>query len=149
MATQESAKTAESKADATESKAQAAINTTIENMIVGQEKLAETLEAASKRSLRVGEEIMATVIAGQRDVVDLSKTIATEPQAYAKNMDALMNTVIGFQQRSLDVAKILYREQSDAADNAKNVWGPMFASTEQMRTKFKEMSAAWVKPFSA
>ena len=149
MATQESTQATEPEAEATESKAQAAINTYIENMIAGQEKLTEAFETATKRSLRVGAEVVSAFAVGQRDVVDLSKTMAAEPRAYAKNMNAVMDTFIGMQQRSLDIAKIIYREQSEAADNAKNIWEPMFASTEEWRGKFKEMSAAWTKPLSA
>jgi hypothetical protein len=149
MATQESTPSAESAVDAAESKARATLSTYIDNLIAGQEKLTESFEAAGKRSLRVSEEIMAAIIAGQRDVVDLSKSLAAEPRAYAKNMNAAMDMFIGMQQRSLAVAKILYREQSDAADIAKTAWEPMLASTAELRSKFRELSAAWMKPLSA
>ncbi|MEM7542462.1 MAG: hypothetical protein AAF384_12895 [Pseudomonadota bacterium] len=131
----------------TESKIKAAMGSYFEKAIEGQEKMTEAFETATKRSFRMSEEITGAIVAGQRDLVEFSKSVAAEPDAYAKNIDAFMNLMIGAQQRSIEVSKNIIREQTDAAGEMKDAFEPVVASAKEMREKMGEFN--WMKPLAS
>ena len=93
----------------------AATQSIIERLQTGHERFAEALCTSRARSARVADKFVEILLAGQREAIELSKSISIEPTAYGKNMETFVQSLSTAQERMLDLAKTVYREQAEAA----------------------------------
>ncbi|MGR8921431.1 MAG: hypothetical protein ACU85V_17580 [Gammaproteobacteria bacterium] len=116
----------------------------IDRLSTGHEKYAERVEAARARSARVADTVIEAMMAAQRDAIALTKTMAAEPTAYAKNAEAYMDALSTAQERTLDVAKTIYREQADATAEFRSAFEGMFKANEAFTKPFQKMTEMWM-----
>jgi lipoate synthase len=110
----------------------------------GHEKYAEAVKTLRERNARVADVFTDAMMTGQREAIELSKTLAAEPTAYAKNMDTLVQAMSGVQERALEVAKTLYREQAEAAGEYRAVAEKTFEASKAFGKPFEKMTAMWM-----
>ncbi len=115
----------------------------LERLEAGHERFAETLSTVRERNARVTDKFVEALIAGQRDALSLGKAFAAEPTAYGKNMEAVMESMSAAQERALDVAKTVYREQAEAGAEFRGMLEKSFESAKVFTKPFEQMTAAW------
>lgn len=91
----------------------------IERMITSHERFTEALTVSRARTSRMTDKFFEIVLAGQRDAIELGKSMSVDPSAYGKNMEAIMHSLTTAQERALDLAKTVYQEQTEAATEAR------------------------------
>ncbi|MEM7467627.1 MAG: hypothetical protein AAF387_12200 [Pseudomonadota bacterium] len=141
--------TMENTAEAIEEKIEDSIEDGVEKIIDAQEKMATIFDTMSQRGLKVSEEWVKAVSGTQKDFLTLYKDIAKEPRSYGKNIEAWMGSLTDVQKRSLDFAKVVYQEQTEAAEEMKEVFDPYFASSKQFSESAKSWMNMWAKPFQS
>lgn len=139
----------ENTAEAIEEKIEDTIEDGVEKIIDVQEKMATIFDTVSKRSLKVGEEWVKAVSGTQHDFLNLYKDMAKDPQSYGKNIEAMMGSMTDVQKRTLDFAKVVYQEQTEAATEMKEMFDPYFASSKQFSEGAKSWMKMWSKPFQS
>ena len=92
---------------------------------------------------------MNAVSGTQKEFLNLYKDIAKEPRSYGKNVEAWMGSMTEMQKRSVDFAKVVYKEQTEAASEVKEIFNPYFASGKQFGETAKGWMNMWTKPFQA
>ena len=149
MSTENTTEAIEEKLEAFEEKIEDTIESGVEKVIDAQEKMATVFDSLSKRSLKVGEEWVNAVSGTQKEFLNLYKDIAKEPRSYGKNVEAWMGSMTEMQKRSLEFAKVVYKEQTEAATDVKEIFNPYFTSSKQFSENAKSWMNMWSKPFQS
>jgi hypothetical protein len=117
------------------------------------EKLAERHDQISKvlkdghlRSHKIGAELVDALVAGQRDMLELAQQVATKPQDFAGNVKAMVDAVSAAQERSLNVAKVLYREQADGGAEMRKIFQSACDSSDTLTEAGRNIVNFWIKP---
>lgn len=118
-------------------------NAYIERLIQGHERFASALDNARARNARVADKFVEALVAGQRDALSLGKTMLAEPTAYAKNMDAVMHSLSAAQERAVEVAKTVYREQAEAGTALRTAAESAFESGKAWFPSFEKLTSLW------
>ncbi|MGE0485614.1 MAG: hypothetical protein AB7Q81_15825 [Gammaproteobacteria bacterium] len=118
-------------------------NAYIERLLAGHARLTDAMATARARNARVADKFFEVLIAGQRDALELGKTMATEPTAYAKNMEAVMQSMSVAQERALDVAKTVYREQAEASGEMREAAEKAFSSFKTWTPDLEQFGKLW------
>jgi len=115
----------------------------VQRLLKGHERMACAFEATRARNARLADKVFSALIAGQRDALELGKVLVQQPTAYAKNMEAMMHTLSVAQERALDVAKTVYREESDAVGELRTATEQAFESSKGWMPAMEKMSGLW------
>ncbi len=140
----------------TETKVEDAVNETAEKvgktvenvldkLVENQARLTEAATTARDRSRRVTDEYLRSLAETQRDVLDLSKKLASNPTAYNSNIEAFLESTTATQSRAMEITKLFYREQADATAEFQKLVAPLFESTKGFADISKNMQAFWPK----
>lgn len=130
--------------DAITSKMSEAADTYFEKLNENHERLASGFETARARSSRIADKMLEATVNGQREAINLGKTIAAEPTAYAKNMEAFMAAMTSAQERTLEVAKTVYQEQADAAAEMRASAERAYQGVQAFTKPFEGFAANWM-----
>lgn len=114
-----------------------------DKLLAGHERMTDAMHAARNRSIRVSEEIVNWVATGQRETLELAKHLAAEPTAYAKNMETVLNSATRAQESTLNLAKLMYREQAESTAALREYAAPMFASSKNFGETAKKLASFW------
>ena len=120
-------------------------NAYIDRLAATHERFAEGVETTRERSARITDKVVEAVIAGQRDAIKLTRTVAAAPTDYSKNMEAVMESFTSAQERTLDVAKTLYREQAEAGAELRGLLERTFESSKAFTKPFAKMNEMWAQ----
>ena len=118
-------------------------NAYIENLLKGHERFSAALEATRARNARLADKFFATLLANQRDVLSFGKTMVAAPTAYAKNAEAAMQSMSAAQERALDFAKTLYREQAEATAEMRDAATEAFESVKVAMPPLEKLTSLW------
>ena len=141
---------------ATETKAEEAVNATVEKvgktvenvldkLVENQTRLIEAATTARDRSRRVTDEYLRSLAETQRDMLDLTKKVAANPTAYKSNIEAFLESTTATQSRAMELTKMFYREQADATANFQQPVAPLFESTKGFADISKNFQTFWQK----
>lgn len=119
-------------------------NAYLERLLCSHERFADALGTARARRARVADKCLELLLAGQRDAIVLSKGLVSQPAAYGKNMEAFLQSLSTAQERALELAKAVYREQTDAAAEARAVAERAFAASKTLAQPFEKFSGMWM-----
>lgn len=111
-------------------KAGKTIESTLDKLVDSQTRLLEAAETARDRSRRLSDEYLKSVADAQRDVIELTKTIASQPTEMGKNMEAVLESATAAQARAMEITKNFYREQAEATSELQRLVSPLFQPTE-------------------
>lgn len=115
----------------------------LERLLEGHEKFAAALEASRARNARIADKFFATLLANQREALALGKAMASAPTAYGKNMEAAMHSLSAAQERALDFAKTVYREQADASGELRDAATRAFEAARKLAPSADKLGAWW------
>ena len=119
-------------------------NAYIERLEQGHGRYAERFATARARNARIADKFVESMMAGQRDALELTKAVTADPTAYGKNMEAIMQSMSTAQERALDAAKTLYREQAEATAELRTIAEKMFESSKGLAKPFEKMTSMWM-----
>lgn len=140
------ATTTKSTKSAKETPAKEAVNTYLDTLTEGHQKMTEALKEARTRGLRVSEELVDSILAGQRDILELSKRLALNPTDIAGNMKAVLEAATTAQERALAFAKLMYREQSDVSGELRKMFQSVFDNSTNVGQTARKLASFWIKP---
>lgn len=119
-----------------------------ENMNKGAEKMAEGFAVARERNARIMDQFVESVTSGQKDFIELSRTVASQPTDYRSNMQLMLDTMNRRQACALEFGKAVYREQSDMSstvtENMNKLFAPMREAGIDWTAPYKKMAEYWV-----
>lgn len=119
-----------------------------ENMSKGAEKLAEGFAEARERNTRIMNQFVESVTSGQKDFIELSRTVASQPTDYRTNMQLMLDTMNRRQACALELGKVVYREQADMSSAVNENMGKLFAPMREAgidwTAPYKKMAEYWV-----
>lgn len=115
----------------------------IERLEAGHDKLANGISNLRARNARVTDKVIETMLANQREALRLGKTVIAEPTAFGKNMQAMMESLTAAQERAIDVAKTVYREQAEATTEIRGALEKSFDGAKGFTKPFEQMTSAW------
>lgn len=107
--------------------------------------LTSALKESYERSQRINAEIVEAFIAGQRDMLDLAKQISAQPQDYASNIKAVVDATTVAQARALDIAKTLFREQTNVNGEFRKIFDTACAVTGPLGEASRNVLKFWTK----
>ncbi len=116
----------------TTANAKYSVDSYFESLAKGAEKMADSFAVARERNARIMDQFVESVTSGQKDFIELGRTVAGQPTDYRANTQALLDTLNRRQACALELGKTIYREQSDATS----------AVTERMEKLFEPMRTA-------
>lgn len=116
----------------------------LERLESSHARFVEAVGTARERSARVVDKVVESLLAGQRDALKLSKTIAAQPTEYGKNIEALLQSVTSAQERTLEVAKTVYRTNSEIAAEARAVAAQAMETTKTLGKPFERLTSLWM-----
>lgn len=91
----------------------------LERLESGQARFAAALGSARERAARVTDKLVENLLASQRDALNLGKTLAAQPTEYGKNVEVVLHSLTSAQERALELAKTMYRTNSEIATEAR------------------------------
>ncbi|MEX2480285.1 MAG: hypothetical protein WD928_05425 [Gammaproteobacteria bacterium] len=118
-------------------------NAYIERLMKSHERFAAALEATRARNARLSDKFFETMMANQREALSFGKTLASEPTAYGKNMEAAMQSMTAAQERALDFAKTLYREQAEASSEIRDAATETFEEVKKIVPPMEKLTSMW------
>lgn len=98
----------------TTTNAKYSVDSYFENLAKGAEKMADSFAVARERNARIMDQFVHSVTSGQKDFIELGRTVAGQPTEYRANMQAMLDTMNRRQACALELGKTIYKEQSDA-----------------------------------
>lgn len=116
----------------------------LERLQQSHERFAEVVGSVRARNARISDKFIETIIAGQRDALELGKTVAAQPAAFGKNLEAVMQSLTAAQERALELSKTLYRAQTEAAADARALTERLLDSSKNFGKPFGKISALWM-----
>ncbi|MSR14170.1 MAG: hypothetical protein EXR86_06300 [Gammaproteobacteria bacterium] len=116
-----------------------------EKLTERHEQISKALQDSQLRSQRIGTEFVNALIAGQRTLLELTQQFATKPQDLAGNVKAMVDAVTVAQERSLSVAKVLYREQADAGSEVRKIFQSACDSSDTLGEAGRNLLNFWTK----
>ncbi len=108
-------------------------------------QISKALQETQQRSQRIGTEFVNAVVAGQKDLLELTQQIATKPQDFAANVKAMVDAVSVAQERTLNLAKVLYREQAEAGSEVRKAFQSVCDSSEAFGAAGRNIVNFWTK----
>ena len=102
------------------------------------EQVAANMADARARNGRIMDEVIATTLASQKDMLNLNREVTTSPTDYRKNLGLTLDVLMKFQERSLQLSKSIYKEQSELAAK----------TSAQLEEAFGEMNYSKLDPFA-
>ena len=110
-----------------------------------QQKLGTALKAGQERSQRISSQLIEALIAGQHDLLELTKKLVQKPQDYSGNIKAVVDASTVAQGRALELAKTLYREQADVANALRSNFQAV-CQTPSFKEASRNIVNFWIKP---
>ncbi len=112
------------------------------------DKMAEGFEAMRESNTRVMNQFIESVTSGQKDLIELGRTMAAQPTDYKSNMQHLLETMNRRQACALELGKTMYREQSDMSsaltERMEKLFEPMKSMNTDWTAPYKKMAEYWV-----
>ena len=112
-------------------------------IIENQGRVNKALASARKRGVKITEMVSEQMMQGQREALELTKMMATNPTAYSENAKAMMDAAAEAQSRAMDFAKEIYNEQVEAAESLRDSMQTMMESSREAAEAAMEMSRTW------
>ncbi|MGD9603238.1 MAG: hypothetical protein AB7Q76_22360 [Gammaproteobacteria bacterium] len=84
-----------------------------DKLVEQQAELGQALKESQARTQRIGTELVDNYLATQRDLLELTRKMALQPQDYASNIKAMVDASAVAQERAISLAKLFYKEQAD------------------------------------
>jgi len=111
------------------------------------DKIAEDFSKARARNSRIMDSFLQTLENGRKDMLELSRVVASAPTDYKANMQLAMETMNRRQECAIAFGKTLYREQSeltsDVSERAKEVFAPLQNANIDWMAPYKNMTNFW------
>lgn len=111
------------------------------------DKLAADFGKARERNARIMDSFLQTLENGRKDMLELSRVVASAPTDYKANMQAAMETMTRRQECALAFGKTLYREQSEmtgeVSERAKEMFAPLNDANIDLMAPYKSMTKFW------
>ncbi|CAN0431156.1 unnamed protein product, partial [Phaeothamnion confervicola] len=104
----------------------------------------EALSTARERAARVTDKLVENLLASQRDVLNLGKTLAAQPTEYGKNVEAVLHSLTSAQERALELAKTVYRTNSEIAGEARAAAARALESGKSLGKPFERLTSVWM-----
>ncbi|MFT4814076.1 MAG: putative nucleic acid-binding Zn-ribbon protein [Glaciecola sp.] len=124
------------------------VDSYFETMEKGAEKMAESFAQARERNTRIMNQFVESVTSGQKDFIELGRTVATQPTDYRANMQAMLDTMNRRQACALELGKTVYKEQSEVSsavsENMGKVFAPLKNANYDWTAPYKKMAEYWV-----
>jgi len=120
----------EDKVSETVEKVSKTFESVLDKLVESQNRLIEAAETARTRSRHVTDEYVKSMAEAQRDALELTKKLASQPTAYSKNMEAVLESATAAQARAMEMTKLFYREQAEATSEFQKLVAPLFESTK-------------------
>lgn len=124
------------------------VNSYFETMNKGAEKMAESFAETRERNTRIMNQFVESVTSGQKDFIELGRTVATAPTEYRANMQAMLDTMNRRQACALELGKAVYKEQSDVSsavtENMGKLFAPLKNASYDWTAPYKKMAEYWV-----
>ncbi len=115
----------------------------IDMLIENQGRFNKALASARKRGTKITEMVTEQVVQGQREALELTKMVATNPSNYSENSKALMDAAAEAQSRSLDFARELYNEQVKAAESVRESMQAAMEDSREAAQAAMELGRSW------
>lgn len=116
----------------------------LERIESGQARFAEALGTARERAARVADKLVENLLASQRDALNLGKTLAAQPAEYGKNVEAALHSLTSAQERALELAKTVYRTNSEIAAEARAAAARALESGKTLGKPFAHLTSGWM-----
>lgn len=116
----------------------------LERLECGHARFVEALGTARERSARVADKLIENLLAGQRDALKLGKTLAAQPTEYGKNIEALLHSLTGAQERTVEFAKTVYRTNSEIATEARAAAAKAMETSKTLGKPFEQLTSLWM-----
>ena len=124
-----------------------AMDSYMETVAKSSDRLAEDFSKARERNSRVMDSFLQTLENGRKDMLELSRVVASSPTDYRANMQATMEMMTRRQECALAFGKTLFREQSemtnDVSERAKEVFAPLQNANVDLMAPYKSMTKFW------
>jgi len=124
------------------------VDSYFETMEKGAEKMAESFAQARERNTRIMNQFVESVTAGQKDFIELGRTVATQPTDYRANTQAMLDTMNRRQACALELGKTVYKEQSEVSSAVSENMGKLFAplknASYDWTAPYKKMAEYWI-----
>jgi 3-dehydroquinate dehydratase len=127
----------------TDSAPESEIGRFMDMLIENQSRINKALSSARKRTTKITEMVTEQVVQGQREALELTKRVATNPSAYSENSKALLDAATEAQSRSLDFAKELYNEQVKAAESLRESMEKAVENSREAAEAAMTLSRSW------
>lgn len=116
-----------------------------EKLAERQAELSTALKENQARTQRIGAELMDSYLAGQRDLLELTKQVALKPQDYTANIKAMVDASAVAQERAISLAKLFYREQADVVGGMRKWFQSACEATGNMTQPGRNLMSFWTK----
>jgi hypothetical protein len=111
------------------------------------DRLAADFGKARERNARIMDSFLQTMENGRKDMLELSRVVASAPTDYKANMQATIETMTRRQECALSFGKTLYREQSEmtgeVSERAKEMFAPLNNANLDLMAPYKSMTKFW------
>lgn len=116
-----------------------------DKLVEQQTELGEALKESQARTQRIGAELMDSYLAAQRDLLELTRKMALQPQDYAANVKAVVDASAMAQERAISLAKLFYKEQADVFGGVRKWVQSTCESTGNMTQVGRNWMNLWSK----
>lgn len=88
-------------------------------LIESYNALAQAIDGASERGVKVSRQLAEDVIAGQREALELSKQVAADPANASQHYAALVQAMLAAQGRALALARVTIEQSAAGGADAR------------------------------
>lgn len=124
-----------------------AMDSYLDTVASSSDRLAADFSKARERNSRIMDSFMQTLENGRKDMLELSRVVASSPTDYKANMQATMETLSRRQECAIAFGTTLFREQSemtsDVSERAKEMFAPLKNANIDLMAPYKSMTKFW------
>ena len=115
------------------------------------EVLAEATSSSTDRNVKVSRQLSEQVMAGQRDLLELAKKVAADPEHFlSASYSGLTETAIAAQSRALAFAQLAYQEAVAAGAESRDVAEKLTRANRETAEAAADLGRQWgsLNPFA-
>ena len=112
-------------------------------LLASYDALAQAIEQASERGVRLSRQLLTDVSAAQRKALELARQVATDPSDTADAYSAIMESAVAAQSRALDFTQMAYKEALAAGSEGREALDAVLSASRSAAEAALAISRDW------
>ncbi len=112
-------------------------------LLCSYDALIHAVEQASEHGIKLSRELLADMVASQRQTLEVARQVASNPEDMAAAYTAIMESVLSAQNKALEFTQSTYREAMTASTETREALESVFSASRSASEAALALAREW------